>query len=121
MSDQNSQRVAKNTLYLFLRMILVMGVSLFTSRVVLKTLVFEDFGIYNVVGSVVVFFSFLQAALRNATYRYLAFELGTGDRKKLTIVYSMAINSHLLLALLLLLLNLIFRFSETRFALFFPL
>ena len=100
MSDQNSQRVAKNTLYLFLRMILVMGVSLFTSRVVLKTLGFEDFGIYNVV----VFFSFLQAALRNATYRYLAFELGTGDRKKLTIVYSMAINSHLLLALLLFLL-----------------
>lgn len=104
MSDQNSQRVAKNTLYLFLRMILVMGVSLFTSRVVLKTLGFEDFGIYNVVGSVVVFFSFLQAALRNATYRYLAFELGTGDRKKLTIVYSMAINSHLLLALFLFLL-----------------
>lgn len=100
MSEQNSQRVAKNTLYLFLRMILVMGVQLFTSRIILQTLGFEDFGIYNVVGSVVVFFSFLQAALRNATYRYLAFELGTGNNDRLRKIYSMAINSHLLLALI---------------------
>lgn len=104
MVSQNSQRVAKNTIILFFRMILVMGVSLFTSRVILKTLGFEDFGIYNIVGSVVVFFSFLQAALKNATYRYIAFELGTGDGEKLNRVYSMAINSHLLLALLFLVL-----------------
>ncbi len=55
MPEHNSKQVAKNTLYLFLRMILVMGVSLFTSRIVLQTLGVEDFGIYNVVGSVVVF------------------------------------------------------------------
>jgi len=89
---------------MFLRMILVMGVSLFTSRVILKTLGVEDFGIYNVVGSVVVFFSFLQAALKNATYRYLAFELGTGNIEKLRIVYSMAIHSHIVLAIFLLIL-----------------
>ena len=98
MSEHNSQRVAKNTVFLFTRMILVMGVSLFTSRIVLRTLGVEDFGIYNVVGSVVVFFSFLQAALRNATYRYLAFELGTGNSETLDRVYSMAVNSHVLLA-----------------------
>lgn len=102
MPEHNSQQVAKNTLYLFLRMILVMGVSLFTSRIVLQTLGVEDFGIYNIVGSVVVFFSFLQAALKNATYRYLAFELGTGDISNLSKVYSMAINSHLMLAIILL-------------------
>lgn len=101
MPEHNSQRVAKNTLYLFLRMILVMGVSLFTSRIVLQTLGVEDFGIYNVVGSVVVFFSFLQAALKNATYRYLAFELGSDDNSNLCKVYSMAINSHIILSIIL--------------------
>lgn len=100
MSESNAQRVAKNTGFLFIRTFLVLLVTLYTSRVVLRTLGFEDFGLYNVVGSVVVFFSFLQAALNNATYRYLAYELGTGDSTKLKQVYSMAINSHGLLAVL---------------------
>ena len=104
MLENSSQRVARNTLFLFLRMILVMGVSLFTSRIVLQTLGVEDFGIYNVVGSVVVFFSFLQAALKNATYRYLAYELGAGNNTNLCKVYTMAINSHIILAVILLIL-----------------
>lgn len=99
--ETNAQRVAKNTGYLFIRTFLVLLVTLYTSRVVLRTLGFEDFGLYNVVGSVVVFFSFLQTALNNATYRYLAYELGTGNEEKLKQVYAMAINSHVLLALLL--------------------
>ena len=77
MPDSNSQRVAKNTFYLFIRMVLVTLVSLYTSRVVLKVLGFDDFAIYSVVGSVVVFFSFFKTALNNATYRYIAYELGT--------------------------------------------
>lgn len=99
MPDNNAQRVAKNTGYLFFRTFLVLLVSLYTSRVILQTLGFEDFGLYNVVGSVVVFFSFLQTALNNATYRYLAYELGTGNFIRLKHVYSMAINSHVLLAI----------------------
>lgn len=102
MTESSTKTVAKNTGYLYLRMILVMGVSLFTSRVILRTLGFEDFGIYNVVGSVVVFLSFLQAALRNASFRYLTYELGTGNEVSMRRVYSMAINSHALLALILL-------------------
>ena len=98
MAESNAQRVAKNTGFLFIRTFLVLLVTLYTSRVVLRTLGFEDFGLYNVVGSVVVFFSFLQTALNNATYRYLAYELGTGNSEKLRHVYSMAINSHILLA-----------------------
>lgn len=104
MADTNAQRVAKNTGYLFVRTFLVLVVTLYTSRVILRTLGFEDFGLYNVVGSVVVFFSFLQAALNNATYRYLAYELGVGNSGRLRQVYAMAINSHILLAIFLLLL-----------------
>lgn len=97
--ENNAQRIVKNTGFLFIRTILVLVVSLYTSRVVLRVLGFEDFGLYNVVGSVVVFFTFLQTALTNATYRYLAYELGKGNILRLKQVFSMAINSHILLAL----------------------
>lgn len=95
----NSSRIAKNTLYLFFRMILVMLVGLYTSRVVLEYLGVEDYGIYNLVGGVVVLFSFLQQALTNATYRYLAYGLGEGDNVKLSSYFSMAINVHIILAI----------------------
>ena len=104
MSDNKSKQVAKNTIYLYIRMILVMAVSLYTSRVVLQVLGIEDFGIYNVVGSVVVFLSFLQAALRNATFRYFTYDLGAGNTDSLGKTYSMAINTHMLMALVLFLL-----------------
>lgn len=100
-NSTKSYSLAKNTGYLYLRMIIVMLVSLYTSRVVLRTLGFEDFGIYNVVGSVVVFMSFLQAALRNATFRYFTFDLGVHDLARLKRTYSMAIICHILLALIL--------------------
>lgn len=100
--EDRTRRIAKNTGFLYIRMFLVMAVSLYTSRVVLKTLGFEDFGIYNVVGSVVVFMSFLQAALRNATFRYITYDLGRGDNAQLRRTFSMAVNSHLLLSLVLL-------------------
>lgn len=103
-NSTKSKRVAKNTLYLFLRMIVVMAVGLFTSRVVLQTLGVDDYGVYNVVGSVVVFFSFLKQALTNATYRYIAYAIGEGDMLKLKRTFSMAINAHLIIAVILLLL-----------------
>lgn len=78
-----------------------MLVSLYTSRVILRTLGFEDFGIYNVVGSVVTFLSFFQAALRNATFRYLTFEMGAGNIDGIPKVFSMSINTHLILAAIL--------------------
>jgi len=97
-SRSKSYTLVRNTGFLYLRMIIVMLVSLYTSRIILRTLGFEDFGIYNVVGSVVVFMSFLQAALRNATSRYIAFDLGVGDLSRLSRTYSMAVNTHFLLA-----------------------
>jgi O-antigen/teichoic acid export membrane protein len=67
----NNKRIAKNTLYLYFRMLLTMGVSLYTSRVVLATLGVDDYGIYNVVGGVIVMFGFLNSSMSGATSRFL--------------------------------------------------
>jgi O-antigen/teichoic acid export membrane protein len=79
-------------------MILVTIVNLYTSRIVLQTLGFEDFGLYNVIASVVVFFSFFNYALKNATTRFLSVELGKNDLLGLKQTYSMAINLHMIMA-----------------------
>lgn len=104
-TQDNSKRIAKNTLYLFFRMFFVLAVGLYTSRVVLETLGVEDYGLYNVVGSIVVLFGFLQQALNNATYRYLAYGIGVGDKEVLRNTFSMAINAHLILVGIILLLS----------------
>ena len=99
-----SRLVAKNTMFLFLRMFIVTIIGLYTSRVVLDVLGINDFGLYNVVGGIVVLFSFLQQALNNATYRFMAYAIGEGDFSKQVETYSMSINVHLLLSLVLFLL-----------------
>ena len=104
MSQDDAHRALKNSLFLFARMVVVLILGLYTSRVVLRTLGFEDYGIYNVVGSVVMFFTFLNTALTGATSRFLTYELGSGDSEKLGRTYSMAINAHILLAILMVLL-----------------
>lgn len=72
----NNKRIAKNTLFLYLRMFLMMAISLFTSRVVLSTLGVSDYGIYNVVGGVVAMFGLLSGSITNSITRFLTFELG---------------------------------------------
>lgn len=79
----NTKRIAKNSLFLYLRMFLVMGVSLFTTRVVLKTLGVDDFGIYNVVGGIVSMFAFLSGTISSAAQRFFAIEIGKGNEVKL--------------------------------------
>ena len=103
MSDtiENSKRIARNAVYLYIRLFVVTIINLIISRIVLKALGFDDFGIYNVVGSLVVLFGFLNGALRQATTRYLSVELGKGDKEGLNQVFSMAINCHLILAAIL--------------------
>ena len=76
---------------LYIRMLLTMGVSLYTSRVVLNTLGIEDFGIYNVVAGVVVLFSFLNGALTQATQRFLTYELGKQNLLKFKQVFSISL------------------------------
>lgn len=72
----DKKRIVKNTLLLYVRMFVMLGVSLYTSRVVLNVLGVEDFGLYNVVGGIVVFFSILNGVLSGATQRFFNFELG---------------------------------------------
>ena len=98
MSSENNARIAKNTGLLYIRMLLTMFVSLYTSRVVLNTLGIQDFGIYNVVGGVVVMFSFLNSAMVSATQRFFSFELGRKDYEQLRKVFSISVNIHLLIA-----------------------
>lgn len=82
-----------------------MLVSLYTSRVVLETLGADDFGIYNVVGGVVVLFSFIQGAMATATQRYLNYELGKGDSDAVSRVFSMSMTVHIAIAILIVLLS----------------
>lgn len=74
--SSNNKRIAKNTLFLYVRMLFLMFISLYTSRVVLDKLGVEDFGIFNVVGGLAAMFTFFSSSLSNATQRFLNIELG---------------------------------------------
>jgi len=102
-NQQNNKRIAKNTLFLYIRMFIMLAVGLFTSRVVLDALGETDYGIYNIIGGVVVLFSFLNGALTSATQRFLNFNLGRGDFKKVECVFCMSMNSYIILAVVFLL------------------
>lgn len=97
---ENTKRIAKNTLMLYVRMLFSMLVSLYTSRVVLNTLGVEDYGIYNVVGGVVGMLGFLNASMSGATSRFLTFELGRGDSIRLKETFSSALIIHVGIALI---------------------
>lgn len=106
MSDiNNNKRIAKNTMMLYIRMLFSMVVSLYTSRVVLNTLGVEDYGIYGVVGGVVVLFSFLNNAMSVATQRFLNFELGRQDMFRVKCVFNVSITIYIFIALLIILLS----------------
>ena len=92
----NNKRIAKNTAYLYLRMMFTAFLSLYTARLVLQNLGVEDFGIYNVVGGVVTFMGFLTATMSSATQRFLTYHLGTGDSMKFRQTFSLLINIYLI-------------------------
>ena len=97
-SSNNNKRIAKNTLLLYFRMLFMMGVALYTSRVVLNTLGVEDYGIYNVVGGVVAMFGFISGSMGSATQRYITFALGKGNKERLSTVFSTTLQIHTLIA-----------------------
>ena len=107
MSETSSanKRIAKNTLVLYVRMLFTMGISLFTSRVILQTLGVEDYGISSVVGGVISMFTFINAAMVSSTQRYLNFELVRGDANQLRSVFSTSLQIHALIALAIIVLS----------------
>lgn len=104
MEQNTTKRIAKNTLMLYFRQILIMIVSLYTVRVVLNTLGAEDYGIYNVVAGVVTMFSFLSSSMATASQRYFSFALGQNDSEQLKKYFSMSFTIYCLIALIVLVL-----------------
>lgn len=86
--SENSRRIARNTVLLYFRMFLLMIIGLFTSRIVLRSLGFDNMGIYNVVGSAVTMFLIVTQALTTAISRFITFSLGEGDPEKSKRVFS---------------------------------
>ena len=98
-NNENTKRIAKNTVFLYIRMFFLLLIGLYTVRVVLTVLGVEDYGIYNLVGSVVVLFSFINASSSASTQRYLNFALGENDTQKAQNVFNSSIVIHLIVAL----------------------
>lgn len=98
----SNKRIAKNTMFLYIRMMVVMVVALYTSRMILNTLGATDYGIYNVVGGIVTIVGFLNSALGGSTSRFLTFALGEGNEEKQKKTFGAALNLHICVALLVL-------------------
>lgn len=102
---ENNKRIAKNTLLLYFRMIFLLAISLYTSRIVLQTLGIEDYGIYNVVGGIVTMFAFLNNAMGGATQRYLNFDLAQNNIIKLKETFNTALIIHTIIAFIIIFLS----------------
>lgn len=94
----NTNSLARNTIYIYLRMLIVLLITLYTSRVLLKALGFSDFGIYQLVAGIVVLFNFLRQALTNSSFRYIAYAIGEKDTLEAKRIFSSAINCYAILA-----------------------
>lgn len=101
----NNKRIAKNTMLLYVRMLFIMGVQLYTSRVVLNTLGVVDYGLYNVVGGIVTMFAFLNGAMVTSTQRYITFELGKGNMQRLKEVFTTCVQIHLIISFIIIILG----------------
>lgn len=103
-SSQNNKRIAKNTLMLYIRMGVTLFLSLYTSRVVLNTLGVEDFGIYNIVGGVVMMLSFLNNSMSMATQRFLSYEIAKNNIDQLQKIFSTSLLIHITISFFVLIL-----------------
>lgn len=96
----NNKRLAKNTMFLYIRMFVIMAVGLYTSRVVLQALGASDFGVYNVVGGIVLLLCFLNQSMVASTQRYINIALGKDDEMYTSKIFKASIRIHLLLAII---------------------
>lgn len=92
----------KNTIILYLRLIVTSFIGLFSSRFIIRSLGASDFGLYNVVGGVVVMMAFLNTVMVTTTYRFIAFEMGKGNEEGVNKVFNISLVIHLFMALLVL-------------------
>lgn len=98
--NNNNKTIAKNTIFLYIRMMVTMIISLYTSRVVLQVLGIDDYGIYQAVGGIVGFLSFLNGALSTGSSRFITYGLGEGNLEKLKKIFNTTLTIHVVLAVL---------------------
>lgn len=103
----DNKKIAKNTLFLYIRMLLLIVVTFYTTRVVLQALGVSDFGLYNVIAGFVSMMAFINTSLSNSIQRFLNFELGKGEKGKVGKYFSVSIASQLFVSIIILL------FAET--------
>jgi len=101
---KSSERVVKNTGFLYGKMLITISVSLFSTRLILNALGATDYGIFNLVGGVIAMLSFINSAMIIATQRYLSFYMGAGDEYKLKSVFNSSVILHLIIGLIIVLL-----------------
>ena len=101
----SNKTIAKNTLFLYARMLFNLAVSLYTSRVILDVLGVTDLGVFQVVAGIITIFTFFNSGLAGATSRFLAFEIGQGNKTRLQRTFSSAVNAYILFSLLVLFLG----------------
>lgn len=102
--QNNNNRIAKNTFYLYIRLVVTTIIGLYTSRVVLKVLGIDDFGLYNVVGGVISMLAALGSTMSIASFRFMSIELGRNNIEELKQVFNSSIIIHFFLAIILLIL-----------------
>ncbi|MCI6160908.1 MAG: hypothetical protein MR681_06195 [Prevotella sp.] len=92
--------ILKNTIFLYIRSFFTLIIYLYTSRLVLKALGIEEFGVYQLVGGIVAALSFINSTMTVATQRFISYEIGIGDKSSIQNVFSTAINVHMILSLI---------------------
>ena len=98
--SQDNKRIAYNTILLYIRMLFLVLISLYTSRITLQVLGIEDYGINNVVGGIITFLGFMTNSLAGASSRFITFALGKGDFHELKKVFNNIVSIHLLFAII---------------------
>lgn len=99
-NSEANKRIAKNTMLLYVRMGVMMIISFFTARITLNALGVTDYGINNVVGGLVLMFSFISNSLSSSVGRFMTFGLGKGNKKELNTIFSTSVNIHIILAII---------------------
>lgn len=104
-TQKSNKTIARNTFFLYIRMLIIMVVTLYTSRVILQVLGINDYGLYQAVGGVVGFLSFISSALSTAASRFITFALGKEDDNELKNTFATTLTAQLLIGLFIVLLS----------------
>lgn len=100
----SNKTIVKNSFFLYFRMLITMGVGLYTSRLILEALGVVDYGLYGLVGGIVTMFAFLNSSMSSATQRYLSFDIGKGDEDRLQKTFNASLNIHFLIGFIIVIL-----------------